>query len=36
MQSHQHQIVIINLVAFIKLFLDVWISNFEALKKASA
>ena len=29
MQSHPHQIVSINLVAFIKRFLDVWFCNFE-------
>ena len=29
MQSHPHQIVRINLVAFIKRFLDVWFCNFE-------
>ena len=32
MQSHPHQIVSINLVAFIKRFLDVWFCNFEKHK----
>ena len=32
MQSHPHQIVSINLVAFIKRFLDVWFYNFEKHK----
>ena len=32
MQSHPHQVVSINLVAFIKLFLDVWFCNFEEHK----
>ena len=29
MQSHPHQIVSIDLVAFVKQFLDVWFCNFE-------
>ena len=36
MQSHPHQIVSINLVAFIKQFLDVWFCNFEKPRAAWA